>query len=642
MLGDARDCFRRQGERDREARALVSLGRVYRLHGRLGDALAQYRQALVLHESPGSTDRLGAVQAMNAIAVTLAMMGRVEEAAEQYAAALARARRTAPSVVPFFVANVGGFQIERGRYADALSLLDEAIAASPNTPHLARRYVQRGAALAGLGRTAEAAASFDRAVTLVASRPPEDIIAVRRSRARFLIDAGRFADAEADLEVLTEAIENARKHTVPTDLMRRGFVDAHQDVFGAYIDLLGRQGKAADALALAEQARARAFLDLRAERAGDARLATPASVADARAAAARLHSTILAYWVGPSAVSIWVVRPDREPVLVRVPALPSKVIELVRATAGLDGDGGAARGLLMTDRAQQAPWRELEGLLIAPVRRLLPRAPGSRLTIVPHGPLFALSFAGLRAPGGRALLETHDLHYLPAIAAVAGATARGRAASGALVVGDPGELPAAPGSERLPALPWARREAAAVRRMLGPTTTLLTATDANEADVRATLAGRGLLHFATHGVVSNVTTSPSYLALRPAGEHDGRLLADEIYDLRLDADLVVLSACRTALGPVEGDGVIGFARAFLSAGARSVVATQWDVSDRVSYEVMREFYARRGRGASKSGALRGAQLAVLRALRAGTIKADGVALPETPRLWAGFVLTGEP
>ena len=108
------------------------------------------------------------------------------------------------------------------------------------------------------------------------------------------------------------------------------------------------------------------------------------------------------------------------------------------------------------------------------------------------------------------------------------------------------------------------------------------------------------------------------------------------------ADLVVLSACRTALGPVEGDGVIGFARAFLSAGARSVVATQWDVSDRVSYEVMREFYARRARGASKSRALRGAQLAVLRALRAGTIHADGAALPETPRLWAGFVLTGEP
>jgi CHAT domain-containing protein len=336
------------------------------------------------------------------------------------------------------------------------------------------------------------------------------------------------------------------------------------------------------------------------------------------------------------------VRADREPTLVRVPVLPSRLIALVRATAGLDTNAGAARGLLITERAQHAPWRELERLLVAPVRRLLPAAAGSRLTIVPHGPLFGLSFAGLRAPDGRTLLEAHDLHYVPAIAALAEPRDAAAPAVGALVVGDPGALPTEPGAEPLPALPWARREVAAVRAALGSSTTLLTAGQANEGAVRAALAGHRVLHFATHGVVSNASTSPSYLALHRSDDSDGRLQADEIYDLRLDADLVVLSACRTALGPVEGDGVIGFARAFLSAGARSVVATQWDVSDRVSYEVMREFYARRARGASKSGALRDAQLAVLRALRAGRIRVDGMALPETPRLWAGFVLTGEP
>ena len=645
-LGEARDCFHRVGERDREARSLVSLGRVYRLHGRLPDALAQYQAALALHQWPGSADPVGAVQAMNAIAVTLSAMGRYEEAGAQYEAALARARRTAPSTVPFFVANLGGFKIELGQYAEALALLDEAIAASPNTPHLARRLIQRGQALAGLGRTVEAAAVFDSAVELAAERGPEDQMAVRRGRARFLIDAGRFADAERDLRFLTETIEEGRAHTVPTDAMRRGFIEAQQDVFGAYIDLLGQRGEAAEALVVAERARARAFLDLRAERAGDTRLSTPASMAEAQGAAARLHSTILAYWVGPSAVSIWVVRPDRAPALVRVPVLPARLTALVRATAGFDPSGNAARGLLMTDRAQHAPWRQLDGLLLAPVRHLLPASPGSRLTIVPHGPLFALSFAGLREASGRTLLEAHDLHYVPAIAALAQTptlpSTTPRPAHGALVVGDPGPLQTDPGAEMLPALPWARREVAAVRAALGPDTTLLTGGDASEAAVRAALAGRRVLHFATHGVVSNAATSPSFLALHPSSDGDGRLLADEVYDLRLDADLVVLSACRSALGPVEGDGVIGFARAFLSAGARTVVAAQWDVSDRVSYDVMREFYARRAQGASKSAALRGAQLAVLRALRAGTIRDGGVALPETPRLWAGFVLTGEP
>jgi CHAT domain-containing protein len=285
----------------------------------------------------------------------------------------------------------------------------------------------------------------------------------------------------------------------------------------------------------------------------------------------------------------------------------------------------------------------LERRLIAPIRHLLPARTGSRLTIVPHGPLFAVSFAALLQPSGTYLIETYDLHYVPAIATLAGSSpARRPAAAGALLVADPGPLAAEPGSEPLPALPWARREVDAIRAALPGPAEVLAGADATEARVRDAMAGRRVLHLATHGVVSNERTRPSFLALHPAAGGDGRLSADEIYELSLDADLVVLSACRTALGPVEGDGVIGFTRAFLTAGARSVVATQWDVSDRATYEVMREFYARRGRGASTSRALRGAQLALLDRLRRGAMRLDGAVAPETPRLWAGFVLSGEP
>ncbi len=111
----------------------------------------------------------------------------------------------------------------------------------------------------------------------------------------------------------------------------------------------------------------------------------------------------------------------------------------------------------------------------------------------------------------------------------------------------------------------------------------------------------------------------------------------------------MLSGCRTALGPIMGDGVIGFTRGFLAAGASSVVATMWDVPDQTSFEVMRGFYrawvgagGATSRAAGKSRALRQAQLAVLRALRAGKIQVNGVTLPESPRLWAGYVLVGEP
>ena len=646
LATQARVCFQRAGRPDREGRVLVSLGRLYRQHGRLDDALAQYRAALALHDRPDSLDDYGAAQATNAIAVTLALMGRFDEARVHYEAALERARRRVPGVVGVLIANLGGFYLDVGQYREALALLDEGLARGAGAPHLPRRLIQRGTALMRLGRTAEAQADFDRAVTLTASLAAEEMSMARQFRAGFHIAQARFAEAADDLRVALDGIEALRAKSVPSDAMRRTFLDQRETVFGTMIELLAAQGKAGEALEIAERARARAFLDLRADRAGDGALARPATVDEARRAAARHGSTIVAYWVGPTSTSIWVVRPDREPALVTVPVLRTRLTALVGATAGIDAGGSVVRGLLMTARAQRAPWRELDALLIAPIRHLLPRQRGSRLTIVPHGPLLPLSFAALSPRGGGVLLEAHDIHYVPAIAMLAAAPAEADSAArrgrGALLVGDPGALRGEPAGDSLPALPWARREVRAIRAALGPDTAELTDADASEGRVRAAIGHRRVVHFATHGVVSNEPARPSYIALQPSPGDDGRLLADEIYDLPLDADLVVLSACRTALGPIAGDGVIGLSRAFLSAGARSVVATQWDVSDRVSYEVMRTFYARRAAGASKSRALRAAQLAALRGLRAGTLRADGVALPEAPRLWAGFVLIGEP
>jgi len=167
--------------------------------------------------------------------------------------------------------------------------------------------------------------------------------------------------------------------------------------------------------------------------------------------------------------------------------------------------------------------------------------------------------------------------------------------------------------------------------------------------VRGALGEAAVLHFATHAVVRNEQGLTSYLALAPSrtpdrltADDDARLTADELYGLRLDADLVVLSGCGTALGPVSGEGVIGFTRAFLAAGAASVVATMWDVADRTTFEAMRTFYERRLAGTGKSRALRQAQLTMLASLRAGRVVVNGHTLPEHPRLWAAYVLVGEP
>ena len=127
---------------------------------------------------------------------------------------------------------------------------------------------------------------------------------------------------------------------------------------------------------------------------------------------------------------------------------------------------------------------------------------------------------------------------------------------------------------------------------------------------------------------------------------DGLLSAEEIYRLNLDADLVVLSACRSAGGRVTGDGIATFARAFIYAGTPSLVASLWDVADEPTNRLLPDFYRSWLAGASKARALRAAQLRLLRALRANTVRvqtpAGIVSIPEHPVFWAGFALIGEP
>jgi CHAT domain-containing protein len=112
---------------------------------------------------------------------------------------------------------------------------------------------------------------------------------------------------------------------------------------------------------------------------------------------------------------------------------------------------------------------------------------------------------------------------------------------------------------------------------------------------------------------------------------DGFLQAREIFRLELDSDLVVLSACQTARGQIlAGEGVQGLAQAFFHAGARSVVASLWNVNDERTATFMEAFYRHLADGQSKASALRAAKLDLLR---------DGST--SAPRYWAPFILIGE-
>jgi len=374
--------------------------------------------------------------------------------------------------------------------------------------------------------------------------------------------------------------------------------------------------------------------------------------------ATRLHSTLLLYWVADDKIYEWVLAANGTVSSASVSVPRSKLTALIRATSAF-ADDAASRGPTARTRGDQsiplvmkpqAAWRELYDLLILPVASHLPTAAGSRLTIVPHGPLIDVPFAALRDAQGHYLLERYAIHSLTAGAMLEYTKTRSGAnprSGSMLLVADPAQPPKIAGEPPLPRLPGANTEVREIAKLLPAARTMLLAdAAATEPKVLAATANRSVLHFATHAIVRDADPLSSFLALGREGAASGQLTAQKIYDLRLDANLVVLSACRSGEGVPNGDGIAALARAFFYAGTSSLIVSLWDIADEPSNRLLPAFYREWLKGTDKARALRAAQLQLIADLRAGRVKvstpAGDIVVPEDPAFWAGFVLLGEP
>jgi CHAT domain-containing protein len=194
------------------------------------------------------------------------------------------------------------------------------------------------------------------------------------------------------------------------------------------------------------------------------------------------------------------------------------------------------------------------------------------------------------------------------------------------------------GGGSLPRLPFARREADAIVAAAG-VDSAFRAVDfqaSRETALSGALEGFRIVHFATHGLLNAKRPELSGLVLSLVDERgrprDGFLRVRDVYDLRLPADLVVLSACQTALGEdVQGEGLVGLTRGFMHAGAARVVASLWPVDDVATAELMRRLYGRMLREGTRPAA----------ALRDAQMEMAAEAPWRDPYYWAGFVLQGE-
>jgi CHAT domain-containing protein len=242
------------------------------------------------------------------------------------------------------------------------------------------------------------------------------------------------------------------------------------------------------------------------------------------------------------------------------------------------------------------------------------------MVVVPHGALNYVPFEVLTLQN-RMVIERHAVSYAPSLNALV--QLRGTPANTApfrvLAVGNPAVAGAPAATDRgdvenlalLGPLPFAEQELHAIGRTFRDRTRILSGASARESGLRdSRMAQYPVIHFATHGLVSDVQPKRSGLLLAPETGEDGLLQMSEIYGLGLKANLVVLSACQTALGrEITGEGLIGLSRAFFYAGARSVVATLWNLNDRFAAEFVARFYSELNQGHSSEEALRRAKVA---------------------------------
>jgi CHAT domain-containing protein len=279
----------------------------------------------------------------------------------------------------------------------------------------------------------------------------------------------------------------------------------------------------------------------------------------------------------------------------------------------------------------------LHQLLIDPIASLLPKDPNAHVIFIPQRSLFQVPFPALQDANGTYLIEKHTILTAPSIQVLdltrqqRQKLAQKQSHSGrALVLGNP-TMPSVslyPGEpkQQLSPLPGAEAEAIAIAPLLN--TQAITGAQGTKAAIFEKMPQASIIHLATHGLLDDVRGLGSAIALDPSGSDDGLLTAEEIFDMKLQANLVVLSACNTGEGSITGDGVIGLSRALISAGVPSVIVSLWAVPDAPTSELMQSFYQNLPNNPDKAQALRQAMLTTMKT-------------HPQPRNWAAFTLIGE-
>jgi tetratricopeptide (TPR) repeat protein len=571
-----------------EAQLLINQGALLR---RLGDpikAMETYRKAQALFARAQHRD--GEIGAWRNIGIAYALdLNDNPRALEAFDAALKLARESSNQRGEIQALLYRGETLLRmGRLAEASGELQAALGGATGVGLVEERWK----ALYGLGRVVEA--------------------------------TGRREEAGRSYEQAIAAIESVRAdlHAVA---LRSEFLADKRDVYDALIALRLSEpsASAAEVFQLIEQSRARTWQDRL--QPGAQRL----SLGDVQPKIAP-GALLLEYWSGAAASAlVWVSSSEAGIARQAASADDIKAIQAFADAVSRPGDD----------------WRTASIRAGRILFSGLPDLPGvTRLLVVPDGPLHFVPFEALSSPGAHDLLvEQFEISYLPSAALLVRRNPPPARPwmwpwqRELLAFGGPTTMPATPSPDgaAVPRLSHADEEIRGIAELLPGSAELHLGVGAQKRFLQQELRSVPLLHFATHAIADTRDADRSRILLAPPapGGAADHLFLREIYDLDLGGvQLATLSACETERGKViRGEGVEGFSRALLAAGAASAVTTMWNVVDRASAEFMKQFYFALARGQSEASALRDAKLQFLHSQ-----------LPWShPRYWAGYVLNGD-
>ena len=659
-------------DRRGEGKALGDLGIVYHSLGEYKKAIEYTQKRLAMARE--IKDTWGEGQAISNLGIVYHTLGNYTKAIEyqQQYLALAQVIKN-PLWEEQALGNLGGAYYFLGNYNKAIELYEKSLA----TAWKNREVEIANKVRANLGLVYFQMKNYQKSIELYnqfltgtsSGKNLREQAIVRNNIAAVQIYAGDLPGATENLLKGVQVLEALRGRLGSNDSYKISIFETQTFPYINLQKVLIAANKNDAALEIAERGRGRAFVELLEKRLSlkqtPATTITPPNIEQIKQIAKTQNSTLVQYSIiyndfkvegreksQESELYIWVIKPTGE-VTFRFSNLKSlwqeqqislayyitSSREYIAARGRSSSEIGRSDETIETKRLKQ-----LYQILIQPIAELLPNDPNARVIFIPQKSLFVVPFPALIDADGKYLIEKHTILTAPAIQVLQLTNQQRKQVLGdkVLVVGNP-TMPSIPleigeKPEQLPPLPGAQKEALAIAKLLK--TTAITGNQATKSSIVQQMLKSRIIHLATHGLLDDfkglgvpgaialAPDPPSSLSKEQQSGINGLLTADEILDLKLNAELVVLSACDTGRGKITGDGVIGLSRSLITAGVSSVIVSLWSVPDEPTASLMSEFYQNIQKNPDKAQALRQAMLTTMKEY------------PE-PKNWAAFTLIGE-